>query len=427
MSHTTIDDAVLEAVLRFNRGRKRKLVRLKLRRMLDHPFNFFRGTNHLFARSWPELRPPEVGPDILICGDLHLENFGAYRTSDGDFRYGINDFDDAAVGPCSLDLVRCTTSIFLAAEQWMLTPTEATGMALAYLERYRQSVFEAVGAGAVGEVAPKSGQGPVWELLGSTIVATQAELLERNTKHRGDGRPVLRRTKNHPEVSRKRFETIRDAIEEYGRSSGQPDAFRVHDVTLRIAGVGSLGMRRYLTLIEGAGPPDGYRLIDIKQCEPSPVAGCTEAPQPDWGGDEALRVVRAETALQGHPAAGLDVFRLGSRSYRMREMIPEENRTRLARFRKQPAKLRRAVETAGTLTAWSHLRGGRTAATPGQDHWPELARWAAGAAVDAILAAAARYAERTGRDYAAFRRAVRDSGGLVRRLQSIDAGSPPSE
>jgi uncharacterized protein (DUF2252 family) len=420
MSRTMIEDAVLEEIVRFNRGRKRKLVRLKLRRMLDDPFTFFRGTNHLFIRAWPDLRPPEVGPEILICGDLHLENFGAYRTADGDFRYDINDFDDAAVGPCSLDLVRCTTSIFLAAEQWMLTPTEATGMALAYLERYREAIFEAAGAGDVGEVAPKSGQGPVWELLGSTVLATQAELLDRNTKHRGDGRPVLRVTKNHPEVSRKRFEAIRDAMEEYGRSVGQPDAFRVHDVSLRIAGVGSLGVRRYLALIEGAGPSDGYRLIDIKECEPSPVCVCTEVPQPDWGGNEALRVVRAETALQGHPAAGLDVLALDSRSCRIREMIPDENRTSLARFRKQPAKLRQAVETAGTLTAWSHLRGARTAAIPGPDRWPELARWSAGAAVDAILAAAARYAERTNRDYAAFRHAVSESGGLDHCLDSIE-------
>ncbi len=427
MTRTMIDDAVLEAIVRFNRGRKRKLVRLKLRRMMDDPFTFFRGTNHLFVRSWPELRPPEVGPEILICGDLHLENFGVYRTSAGDFRYDINDFDDAAVGPCSLDLVRCTTSIFLAAERWMLTPTEATGMALAYLERYRQAVRDAVAAGDVGEVAPKSGEGPVWKLLGSTAVATQSELLDRNTKHRDVGRPVLRRTKNHREVSRKRLEAIRDAIEGYGRSREKPDAFRVHDVTMRIAGVGSLGVRRYLALVEGDGPPDGYRLIDIKQCEPSPVPGGTEAPQPDWGGNDALRVVRAETALQGHPAAGLDVLPLGSRSYRMREMIPEENRTSLERFRKQPRKLRLAVETAGILTAWSHLRGARPPAIPGRDHWPELARWSAGAAVDAILAAAARYADRTNRDHDAFRRAVRDSGGLGHCLHSIDEESSPSQ
>ena len=84
MSRTLTDHAVLEAILQFNRGRKRRLVRLKLRRMMGDPFTFFRGTNHLFAQAWPELRPPDVGPDILICGDLHLENFGAYRTAEGD-------------------------------------------------------------------------------------------------------------------------------------------------------------------------------------------------------------------------------------------------------------------------------------------------------------------------------------------------------
>src|SRR5579859_7654203 len=121
MNSEPADRKILDAIMEFNRGRQRKLLRLKLRRMLSDPFTFFRGANHLFARAWTELRPPEAGPEILICGDLHLENFGAYRTAEGDFRFDINDFDDAAVAPSSLDLVRCTTSIFLAAEQWTLT------------------------------------------------------------------------------------------------------------------------------------------------------------------------------------------------------------------------------------------------------------------------------------------------------------------
>ena len=360
MSRTMIDDAVLEAIVRFNRGRKPKLVRLKLRLMLDDPFTFFRGANHLFVRDWPELRPPDLGPDILICGDLHLENFGVYRTAEGDFRYDINDFDDAAVGPSSLDLVRCTTSIFLAAERWKLTPTEATGMALAYLEHYRRAMLEAVGAGEVGEVAPKSGQGPIWELLGSTAVATQAELLDRNTRRRDGGRPVIRRTKKHPEVSRKRFEEIRDAMEEYGRSVGTEDAFRVHDVTGRIAGVGSLGVRRYLALIEGDGPPDGYRIIDIKQgravADPRLHRGASARLGRRRGASGSSR---PRPRCRVIPRAGLDVLEIGSRSYRIREMIPEENRSSLDRFRRRPSRLREAVETAGILTAWSHLRGGR--------------------------------------------------------------------
>ncbi|MBV8556324.1 MAG: DUF2252 family protein, partial [Planctomycetaceae bacterium] len=81
---------VVDEILRYNRDRKPRLVRLKLQRMDQDAFAFFRGTDHLFARAWPELRPPDVGPSILICGDLHLENFGAYRTDDGEFLYDIN-------------------------------------------------------------------------------------------------------------------------------------------------------------------------------------------------------------------------------------------------------------------------------------------------------------------------------------------------
>jgi len=411
MSDTQATVGVLEEILQYNQQRKPKLVRLKLRRMLKDPFTFFRGAIHLFARDWPELCPPEVGPEILICGDLHLENFGAYRTAEGDFRYDINDFDEAVVAPSSLDLVRCTASIFLAAEQWKLTPTDATTLALAYLNQYRRAILEATRTGAVGEVAPRSGHGAIWELLGSTASGIQESLLERNTKRKANGKLTIRRTDKHPEVSRKRFEAIREAIEAYGETVKEPEIFRVHDVTGRITGVGSLGVRRYLALIEGEGPPDGHRLIDIKQVEPSALLAITKAPQPDWGGDETQRVVQAQTILQGHPAAGLDALHINERPYRIREMIPEENRSNLGRFRKQPAKLREAVETAGRLTAWSHLRGARLAvgSNQKQDHWPELATWSAGAAIDAVLAAAARYAERTNHDYAEYRQAVRSA------------------
>jgi uncharacterized protein (DUF2252 family) len=416
-------NGVLEAILKFNQDRKPKLVRLKLRRMLEDPFTFFRGTNHLFVAEWPKLQPPEAGPEILICGDLHLENFGAYRTAEGDFRYDINDFDESIVAASSIDLVRCTTSIFLAAEQWRLTPTQATSMALAYLAHYQKAVLAAVEAGAVGEVAPRSGRGAIWELLGTTAGGVQQALLVQNIKRKADGRPFIRRAANHPEVSRKRVGLIRQAVEAHGQKVGDADAFRVHDVTGRIAGVGSLGVRRYLALVEGEGAPHGHRLLDIKQVEVSVLAGGKLAPQPDYGGDEARRVVCAQTTLQGHPAAGLDALKIGNHSYRIREMIPDENRSSLDRLRKQPAKLREAVETAGLLTAWSQLRGGRLALGPREspkpDHWSELADWSGGAAIDAVLAAAARYAERTNEEYAEFRQGIRDAGGVTRCLGQL--------
>src|SRR5205823_455196 len=128
-------------ILLFNKDRDQGPLRRKLHKMAVDAFPFFRGTDHLFARSWPELRPPDVGPSIWICGDLHLENFGSYQTEDGEPVFDINDFDEALVGPCSLDLVRCATSILLAAEQWGLSPIQATGMVVAFLDQYRKAVL----------------------------------------------------------------------------------------------------------------------------------------------------------------------------------------------------------------------------------------------------------------------------------------------
>ncbi len=411
------DTGVLGAILQFNQGRKPELLRLKLRKMRADPFTFFRGADHLFCRDWPELRPPDVGPDLLICGDLHLENFGAHRTTEGEFRYDLNDFDEAVVAPCSFDVVRCATSIILASEQWQLKPSQATGMALAYLENYREGVLKAVASGSVHEIGPHGGHGPIQEILGSAAIATQAQLLNAKTRRKGHGKPLIRRTDQALDISRTRFDRIAAALEAHGRRLGKPDAFKVHDLVFRIVGVGSLGVRRYLALVEGVGPPDGYHLLDIKEPRPSAAAPCATDTLENIKDDDARRVVLSQIILQGHVAVGLDVLKIGQRSYRMREMIPVENRSSLDQFREQPERLQRAVERAGRLTASSQLRGARV--KPGHDRWPDLARWAEGPSVDAVLAAAARFTERTNRQLLEFRAATRDAGGISAALRAF--------
>jgi uncharacterized protein (DUF2252 family) len=417
MKKTPSDTGTLDAILKFNQDRKPALLRLKLREMRTDPFTFFRGADHLFCRVWPELQPLDVGPGVLICGDLHLENFGAHRTPERDYRYDLNDFDESVVGPCSFDIVRCATSIILASEQWKLKPSQATGMALAYLEHYRKAVLKSVEIGSVHEIVPHGGHSPIQEILGSTAIATQAQLLKAKTRRKTDGRPLIRRTDTAVDITRKRFNEIADALEAHGQRLGKSEAFRVHDVVFRIAGVGSLGVRRYLALVEGDGPPDGYQLLDIKEARPSAVAPCATDTLSDVQGDDARRVVLSQTILQGHVAVGLDALKIGRRSYRVREIIPAENRSSLDRFQKQPARLRRAVETAGRLTASAHLRGGRF--KPDLDRWPDLARWAGGSSLDAVLAAAARFTECTNRQHAEFVTAIRDRGGISAALHAF--------
>jgi uncharacterized protein (DUF2252 family) len=394
----------LDVIRRASEGREPSLVRLKYQRMAEDLFAFFRGANPLFAAAWPGLVPLDPGPSILISGDLHLENFGAYRAEDGDFVFDINDFDEALVAPCSLDLVRCSTSILLAAEVWRLSPIQAMRMVQGYLDRYRVEVAEAAKSTRI----PLADEfGPIGELLGKFALGTQARLLDHMTKVGKSGVRSIRRSDGKlPPIDQVEAAGVIEAIEAHGQAIGQAEAFRVLDVSSRIAGIGSLGVKRFVALVEGDGATDGNRLLDLKAARPSSLLGCTEAPQPTAWLDDAQRVVDAQRRLQARPTAGLDVIRIDGEDFRLRELIPDENRAKLDRFRRKPSKLRRAVEIAGTITAWSQLRGARL--EDGNDRTDELTRWAASPALDAVLASAVRFAQKSREDYKVFRKAKLD-------------------
>ena len=52
-------------------------------------------------------------PKVLAVGDLHIENFGTWRDSEGRLVWGVNDFDETWRLPYTQDLVRLTTSTLI--------------------------------------------------------------------------------------------------------------------------------------------------------------------------------------------------------------------------------------------------------------------------------------------------------------------------
>src|SRR5215470_16267873 len=86
-------------------------LKLKHKRMAESPFPFMRATFYRWLQVWPEACPELArAPQILGVGDLHVENFGTWRDSDGRLIWGVNDFDEACGFPYTLDLVRLTAS-----------------------------------------------------------------------------------------------------------------------------------------------------------------------------------------------------------------------------------------------------------------------------------------------------------------------------
>ena len=408
--------SAVDEIIRFNADRDPRLVAIKYDKMADNVFAFFRGTDHLFVGRWKQFRPADVGPAILICGDLHLENFGAYQTEEGDFRFDINDFDEAAVAPCGLDVVRAVASILLAAEVWNVSAVPASRIVIAFLTAYRAAVSDSAREGKTGAVKLGEGQGPIFELLGETALGDRTAMLDKLTEkgHHGTRR-IIRTDDKHPDVSEKKAERVRAAIEAYGLNTGDPKSFEVLDVTGRIAGVGSLGVRRYTVLIAGGGTPETNRLLDVKEATPSCITAAGASSHPAASDNEAVRVVSAQQQLQSRAAAGLAAIEIDGDPYRVREMVPDENRSKLERLQKKPEKLRSAVAVAGQLTGWAHIRGCQVAKD--ENRQQSFVNWVESPAFDAVATSAARCVDVTFQDYEAFLQRYKD-----RRLNSNVTG-----
>ena len=97
--------------------------------MAQDAFSFLRGTFYRWAQVWPKAcEALSQTPPVLAVGDLHVENFGTWRDTDGRLVWGVNDFDEAYSMPYTNDLVRLATSALLAAQEGQLSLKSGGGL-----------------------------------------------------------------------------------------------------------------------------------------------------------------------------------------------------------------------------------------------------------------------------------------------------------
>ena len=203
-------------------------LRLKHERMSESPFSFLRATFYRWVQVWPEVCSElEHAPHILAVGDLHVENFGTWRDTDGRLVWGVNDFDEASLFPYALDLVRLATSAIVAAREQRLAmnPNQSTA---AILDGYQQGLQEGgrpfvleEGHGWLRSIAESKLRDPVvfWRKM--------------------DRLPTLR-----GEVP----ESAREAIEHM-----LPQLGLRYRLARRVAGLGSLGHARLVAIADWKG------------------------------------------------------------------------------------------------------------------------------------------------------------------------------
>ncbi len=113
---------------------------LKHRHMAEAVFPFLRATFYRWTQLWPVFCPELAkAPQVLIVGDLHVENYGTWRDAEGRLVWGVNDFDEAWPGAYTVDLVRLVTSAYLAIHDQHLSITRKEARE-AIESGYRESI-----------------------------------------------------------------------------------------------------------------------------------------------------------------------------------------------------------------------------------------------------------------------------------------------
>src|SRR5579859_1828158 len=116
---------IVREIQRFNRGRDPRRLQLKYQAMRESAFAFMRGTCHLFYAGLPAVAALQRAPDAWISGDLHMENFGAYKGDNRLVYFDLNDFDEACLAPCTWEPLRMLASISLAGDKLGTSEREA--------------------------------------------------------------------------------------------------------------------------------------------------------------------------------------------------------------------------------------------------------------------------------------------------------------
>ncbi len=335
----------------FNKGRLAPLLALKYRKMAASPFGYFRGTNHLFHSDCPRQAWLERMPAVWLNGDLHLENFGTYRGDNRLVYFDVGDFDDGCLGPAGRDLLRFLVGLNLAAGEIGISPRRQAGLAKAFLSAYRA----ALSGGKARWIERRTATGLIGALLKDLERRTQFDLLAKRTVIKKTGRRLRTDTGKALKLPEAEQARVIAFMRRYARGRADPDFFTVLDVAQRVAGLGALGLPRYVALIRGSGRPDGAALVDHK-CQIGPTLRPQLKQRQPRFRSEADRVVEIENRMQAVGPAFLTPVKIGGRSFTLRELQPSADKLDLAAVHPDAAALEAVVWSMGELTAWAQLR-----------------------------------------------------------------------
>jgi uncharacterized protein (DUF2252 family) len=315
------------------RTRVPELVPIRHGRMLVSPFTFYRGAALVMAADLAAT--PTPGLRTQLCGDAHLANFGAYASPERRLVFDINDFDETLPGPFEWDVKRLTTSFVVAGRNNGFSAKQCRKLALSVVGSYRrtmrtfarQTILDVWYAHLNIEdtleefklsLSPKKLRRDAADLrsaehaVAKAHTRTSLQAVAKLTTEAGGHRrivsdaPLIVPIDQMTEMDRSEaLRTIRGLLASYRATLRTDrrvllDHFTLADAAHKVVGVGSVGLRAWVLLLE-AGLGAETLVLQAKQAEASVLvayAGASEY------ANHAERVVAGQHLMQ----ASSDIF-----------------------------------------------------------------------------------------------------------------------
>ena len=123
-----------------NATREPDLVPVRHGRMMVSAFTFYRGAAKIMAADLEHTT--RAGLTVQLCGDAHLSNFGVFASPERQLLFDLNDFDETLPGPFEYDVKRMSASFAIAARNNGFSKAEGRDATLASVSAYRTAMAD---------------------------------------------------------------------------------------------------------------------------------------------------------------------------------------------------------------------------------------------------------------------------------------------
>jgi uncharacterized protein (DUF2252 family) len=418
------------------------LVPIRYGRMVVSPLTFYRGAARVMAADLAST--PVSTLRTQLCGDAHLSNFGAYASAERHLVFDINDFDETLPGPFEWDVKRLATSFVVAGRNNGFSDKQCRALARSVANHYRTAMrtfakrpildvwyadldVDAAAAEFVASLSQRQRKHAAGELRSTASMLAKArtrdslQAIRKLTMITPAGRRIIDDPPLVVPIDRMNgidvdatWRSIKSMLTSY-RDCLQSDRrhlidhFSLVDIGHKIVGVGSVGLRAWIVLLDGGIPSDGL-LLQAKQAVPSVLAEFAGASRYRQQG---RRVVAGQRLMQ----ATSDIF-LGWLTTDVASGVRDDYYLRQLRDWKLSAEIDLMTPTSmavyGRMCGWTlaraHARGGDRITIAGY-----LGK--SPAFDQAIAEFAVAYADQNERDHQTLVAAI--ESGRVHALQGI--------